>query len=63
LIGTSGKRCLVASQTDERVVAITLFIGPLQGGLEPLRSKRGSLPSFVTSSRIHNGSSTTPVDQ
>jgi hypothetical protein len=42
------------------VVAMTLFIGPRQGGLEPVMSKVRSSPFLVIFMRMVSGWSTTP---
>ena len=68
LIGTSGKTCLMARYTAAFVVAITLFIGPLHGGEEPLMSNASAAcsasppPVLVMRMAIFSGSSTTPSE-
>ena len=44
------------------MVAITLFIGPAQGGLEPDMSKWRSVPVFSMRMSMVSGSSTTPSE-
>jgi len=41
---------------------MTLFIGPLHGGLEPVMSKVSSSPALVTAMAIFSGWSTTPSE-
>ena len=43
-------------------MARTEFIGPRQGGAEPVKSNRARPPDTVTASRIASGSFTTPSE-
>src|SRR5262249_47871124 len=60
--GTAGKMCLSAIKQAEIVVGSTQFIGPAQGGDEPLKSNDVSSPETVSASAISSGSGTTPSE-